>query len=345
MWPMKKIAFLGSLLTPAGSGVERAVRELLKAYQRDCNVRVYKCAFAGGIGKIIRIFWEQIIVPILVLRDKPDLLVAPAYVAPVLASVPIELHVYDLHVFSHPGTCTLANKLHFRALMPLSIKRAKRIVVPSVKVRDEIARRFPDCAGKIEVIPLGIEHDVFKPADDDPNFQARASALRARFHLPERFALFVGNVAPRKNIWPIIGHGLPIPLVVAGRIRGRTNLKSDSAIFTGRLPDIEIINLYRMAFALVHPAIDEGFGLTILEAMACGCPVIASESIAPELLPGVTATAKTPDDFSSAVKALMDSDAVRDEAIRRGLGCAMEFSWRHHAMANQIKSERQAPGT
>ena len=326
---MAKIAFLGSLLTTEGSGVERAVRELLAAYRRDCDVRVYKCASFGGMGKLLRILWEQAIVPLLLLRDKPDCLVAPAYVAPVFSPVPVELHVYDLHVFTHPGTCTLANRLHYRALMPISIRRARRVAVPSVKVRDAIARRFPDCAAKAVVVPLGVDHEVFKPADCYPGFPERARQLRARFGLPGRFALFVGNVAPRKNIGPVAAHGLPIPLVIAGRADGNARRRIPSAIFAGRLADSEIADLYRMAFALVHPAIDEGFGLTVLEAMACGCPVVASPAIAPELLPGVAATATTPEEFSAAVQALLDSDARRHEAISRGIACADGFPWRH----------------
>lgn len=326
---MAKIGFLGSLLTSGGSGVERSVRELLKAYRRDFDVRVYRFAPPGALGKALRILWEQAVVPLLLARDKPDFLVAPAYVAPVLSPVPVELHVYDLHVFTHPATCSFANRLHYRALMPLSIRRARRVVVPSTKVRDEIARRFPDCAAKIEVVPLGIDRAVFRPAAGDPGFPGRARALRARLGLPWRFALFVGNVAPRKNIASLAGHGLPLPLVIAGRVRERGRLAMPSAIFAGRLSDGEVADLYRMAFALVHPAKDEGFGLTILEAMACGCPVIASPAIAPELMAGVAATAVTPEEFSDALSALLGSEAARDKAVARGLALAGGFEWRH----------------
>ena len=329
---MPRIAFIGSLLTPGGSGVERAVRELLKAYRKSCDVRVY-CApretkankRQSSLGKLFRIFREQIILPFALLRDRPDMAVAPAYVAPVLSHVPVILYVYDLHVFTHPETCTFANRLHYRALMPLSLRRAKTIVVPSARVRDAIAERFSGVVDKVRVVPLGVDRERFAPADDAA-FRERARTLSTRHGLPDRFALFVGNIAPRKNLAAIAGDGaLPMPLVVAGRCDGE---KPEGAIALGRVSDEEIIDLYRMAFALVHPAIDEGFGLTVLEAMACGCPVVASPNIAPELIPGVAEVATTTGEFAAALNRLAESPTLRGMAIKRGLAHAAGFDWR-----------------
>ena len=113
-----------------------------------------------GRQKLRRIFWQQRILPGRLLRDGCDILHAPTYVAPLQTSVPTVLTVYDLIALTHPQFATPLNRLHYGALLPASIKRATRIIVPSQAVAREITARFP--ARFPHVVELGLEPACFQ---------------------------------------------------------------------------------------------------------------------------------------------------------------------------------------
>jgi glycosyltransferase involved in cell wall biosynthesis len=350
-----RVAYLGSQLSLAGSGVERAIREqfLALAARHPSSLRLYARRsdvppeMPSGVrfhaipewtrNRGLRILWEQLVFPAMLRRDPPDRLHAPAYVAPLLTRVPVMLNVYDLHVFTHPETCTRPNRLHYRAVLPRSIRKAWQILVPSARVRDTLLRLFPEsetpAESRVTVVPLGVSPRFLAPADS--GFQRRAASLRTRHALPERFLLFVGNAVPRKNLASLLRAPLPLPLVLAGKGTDACEAGNGAlrVVRLGRVSDADLADLYRMAFALVHPALDEGFGLTVLEAMASGCPVVASPGIASELLPGVAAAADSPQGFAGAVRRLLDSPETREAAIRRGVAHAREFTWERVADA------------
>ena len=214
--------------------------------------------------------------------------IAPAYVAPPRLPIPFTLCLYDLHVYTHPGFCTLANRLHYRWRMPSSIRRAEVIEVPSEHVRDALERLFPKYAGKAQV-----RHLVLRDRFRGPATEAEKAAVRAKYGLPARYLLFVGDPAPRKNLpaaleaWRSVrrdeGNG-DLAFVLAGDM-APDDMAVPGAITLGYVADADLPALYSAADALVYPSFDEGFGLPIVEARACGCPVVTSSPTAWEIAP------------------------------------------------------------
>ena len=234
---------------------------------------------------------------------------APAYVAPPRLQCPFTLCLYDLHVYTHPQFCTWLNRLHYRWRMPGSIRRAQTIEVPSEHVRDALLERFPEAAGKTVVRHLALRERFKHPVTD-----AEKAAVRDKYGLPARYILFVGAPAPRKNLpaalaaWRALrADGDDIGFVIAGNgergtgnetftnqpsnrqtvkpsnRRGRSPEPPVAAL--GYVPDEDMPALYASASVLLYPSFDEGYGLPIVEAKACGCPVVTSSPTASEIAP------------------------------------------------------------
>ena len=198
---------------------------------------------------------------------------APAYVAPPRLPCPFTLCLYDLHVYTHPQFCTWLNRLHYRWRMPGSIRRAAKIEVPSEHVRDALLARFPEAAGKTVVRHLALRERFTRPVTD-----AEKAAVRDKYGIPERYILFVGAPAPRKN--------LPAALAAWRAIRADGEDIGFFCVGNGKaVPDEDMPALYAGAAVLLYPSFDEGYGLPIAEARACGCPVVTSSPTAWEIAP------------------------------------------------------------
>ncbi len=258
-----------------------------------------------------RIFHELFLMPGLVRRlvashgGAGGRFFAPAYVAPPRLPIPFTLCLYDLHVYTHPEFCTLANRMHYRLRIPPSIRRAEAIEVPSEHVREALNRLFPKYADKAQVRHLALRDRYRGPATG-----AEVDAVRTKYGLPARYILFVGDPAPRKNLsaaleaWRSVrreeGNG-DLAFVLAGDMApddmAATSGGPPRAVHTGAtdtvpaatvlgyVDDADLPALYSAAEALVYPSFDEGFGLPIVEARACGCPVVTSSPTAWEIAP------------------------------------------------------------
>jgi glycosyltransferase involved in cell wall biosynthesis len=298
----------------------------------------------------IRILWEQLVLPPLLKRGCFDLLHAPGYVAPLLSPVSVVVTLYDLLAFTHPEFCTAANRLHYRLLVPLSLRKAARIIVPSEATRRDLLRCMPAVAGKVRVIPLGIG-DEFRPARDE----AAMLRLRGKYGLAGRFILFVGGLEPKKNLARLIesyrllrlNPNLRHQLVIAGALSwdrdrvqraARAQGVADSVLFTGFVPPEELPTLYAMADLFVFPSLYEGFGLPPLEAMACGTPAIVSDRGA---LPEIAGRAArivdplSPEAIAGAMEAVLTNPAIHADLRDKGLACARQFSWSGTAAATE----------
>ena len=231
---MPTIAYSALVLRRPFSGVEKSVAELARALLAR-RAYDYRLLLPPGAGPFLpatagqrlsapvwcrnragRILHELTLLPRQVRRAGIDLFHAPAYVAPPRLPCPLVLSIYDLHVYTHPHFCTPANRLHYRARLPGSIRRAAAIIVPSRATRDILVARFPAAAAKTRVIPLGVSPAYLAPAT-----HASQSRVRQRYSLPARFLLAVGDPTPRKNrggirqAWAaldlrdaLVGHGL-----------------------------------------------------------------------------------------------------------------------------------------
>lgn len=300
-----------------------------------------------GERKARRILWQQTQLPQRLLRDGCSLLHAPTYVAPLLAPVPIVLTVYDLIALTHPQFATPLNRLHYGALLRRCLARAHRVIVPSEAVRQEIKRRVPSAAAHTQVIPLGVEPLFFQVHD-----AVRQNDVRARYALPPRYLLFVGNFEPKKNLRNALlalDYLNPaVPLVVVGGARAWTGYEvQDLSAGNGPTPgqpaprtysvgyvrrqDLPV--LYAMSEAFVFPTLAEGFGMPVLEALASGTPVVTS---AEAHLPGVEQVALIcdpydPKSIAAQIQRLLHEPGLQARLRHQSRVYATPFTWRHSA--------------
>lgn len=303
-----------------------------------------------------RITWEQFRLFRRVFEDGIDLLHCPAYVMPRMCMKPVVVNVHDVFALRMPLLCTRANRGHFRRLLPISLDRASRVIVPTNYVKDEILQwntsRKDDIlnlAEKTRVIPWGVDAR-FQPITDPQ----KREDLALKYGLPPKFILFVGRVEPKKNIPTLIQAyfaavmtaQLPHRLVMVGPKGWGTDGKvrttiheheiTDRVCTPGFIPDIEMPTLYSMAEALIFPSYFEGFGLPVLEAMACGTPVIASETPALKEVAGEAALFIHPQNLPQlreAIENVLTNEPLRQKLIAAGKKRVAKFTWQAHAAA------------
>jgi glycosyltransferase involved in cell wall biosynthesis len=232
--------------------------------------------------RALRILWQQLALPPHAKADAIDVFHATAYTMPLDMRIPTVLTVFDCLAFERPELCRPTTRWHYRAVMPASVRRANRVIVPSSAVRDSILNTFHIPEGRVVVVPPGIDPQYFaEPEPDELN------AVRRRYQLPERFVLFVGKVEPKKNLERLIAafdlasrDGLEGELILVGRQGwGPDPMRSDGTerVRTlGYVPEEDLAVLYRLASEVAVPSLSEGFGMPVLEAMACGALVVAS---------------------------------------------------------------------
>jgi glycosyltransferase involved in cell wall biosynthesis len=302
-----------------------------------------------------RITWEQFIQPWALRRENVDLMHALAFVAPIFSRTPTVVTVHDLSFLRFPGRFRPANRWYLSTMTRLSCRRAQRVIAVSQATADETRRLLGVPAESIDVIPHGVEHDRFRPLPDD-----QVEAFRKNKGLPEQFVLFVGTLEPRKNLVTLIkAFGQTravqkgVALVVVGgkgwyyqevfRQVEALDL-TDVVYFAGFVPDVELPLWYNAATVFVYPSIYEGFGMPLLEAMACGTPVIGSSaSCLPEVVADAGALVAPRDTTGLARlldRLLRDVD-LRTELSRKGLDRAADFTWGATAAAT-VASYRQS---
>jgi glycosyltransferase involved in cell wall biosynthesis len=246
-----------------------------------------------------RLVWEQLGLPRTALRQRPDVLHSPHYTHPLLLSLtrrlPLAVTLHDATFFSSPGLHTHAKGPFFRAASRLALRRADACLVPSQATADELVAHAGARPGRLQVAHLGVDTEVFRP----PSEQAKA-AVRAGLGLApdEPYLAFLGTIEPRKNVPALIRGWLaafagrseqrPPALVLAGGAGWDTEVAAAIAevpatlrlIRPGYLPLDQLAGLLGGAELVLYPSLGEGFGLPVLEGMACGAAVLTTRNLA-----------------------------------------------------------------
>lgn len=307
-----------------------------------------------GSEKWKRIAWQQGVLAKAAERDGCEVLHCPTYVCPLRANLPIVLTIYDFIALTHPHFATPLNRAHYGWMLPRCARRAARIMVPSEPVRRELVRRVPEAGARCVVVPLGVEADFGQSFSEE-----QLQAARKTWNLPPRFVLFVGNAEPKKNARAILEAMklLPaalreIPLVVSGGARAwqeweigtssQTLLKSapptnaslePRTLSLGYIERGDLPLLYALCDAFVFPSLAEGFGLPVLEALAGGAPVIASDRV-PLADLETAAIVVEPHDvkaLAQQLEILLSDAALRADLSARGRRFAQPYSWQRTA--------------
>jgi glycosyltransferase involved in cell wall biosynthesis len=283
--------------------------------------------------------WFQMALPLRLKSDRIDVFHGTFHRFPLALTVPGVLTVHDLSACLTPEHHI--RKVRFlNAMLPFHFKQASRIIAVSSFTASEIARFAPSASRKIIVVP-----EAAAPGLSKVNDSSLMDKTRRELNLPPRFMLYLGTLEPRKNLprlleaYTTVSEGIPQHLVMSGA----KGWKSDPIFecikraglekrvhVTGYVEDEMIPALLSMADFLVYPSLYEGFGLPVLEAMACGTAVIGSDAASIPEVAGEAALLVNPlsvEDIAKKVRRLAMDDDLRAELSQKGLKRAAEFSW------------------
>lgn len=305
------------------------------------NLVLKKVPFSTA-DRMKRIAFEHLWLPGYFSQHKFDLYHSPAYVLPRFSNLSSVVTIHDLLTLDLPEYCQWESVAYFRMCMPASIRKARQVIAVSHKVKSEIIGRWDIDPEKTHVIHHGVE-PMFRKVTD----AGRLQAVAAKYRLPERFLLFVGNLEPKKNLVRLLhafaclrrNTDIGYKLVLAGRKGWKYSdlfgtireygLEKEVQI-AGYVPRGDLPALYSLAGLFVFPSLYEGFGLPVLEAMACGTPVLTSDRGAlPEVVGDMYPLVDPYDELDIADKLylLLTNDDVRRDNIRCGLEQAKKFTW------------------
>jgi len=275
-----------------------------------------------------------------------DVFHATEHLLPRLHRIRSVFTLHDLIFRFDPGSHLPLNRIYLNTMMPRFLRAADAIIAVSECSQRDAMRLYGTPAEKFRVIPEGVDAR-FKPLADS----VRLNQVRDKYRLPERFVLFVGTIEPRKNLTTLFEamaarreRGLePWPLVIAGKqgwlyepiLQRIADLGLQDAVhLTGFFPDDDLPALYSAATLLAMPSRYEGFGLPVLEAMACGVPVVSSSTSSLPEVAGDAALLVPPDDVSGwadAITRVWNDASLRGQLRERGRAQAARFTWENAA--------------
>lgn len=238
------------------------------------------------------------------------------YALPLALPCPAVVTIHDLSFERDPSLMSRKDRLVFRKVVPRAARKAERVLTVSERTRADLRELYGIADEKIVVTPNGVD-SAFTPGDGPPG----------------DYALFVGAVQERKNPLAALAAAAAagLPLVVAGPVKDEVlvrELERRGASLRGYVEQDELVVLYRGAACLVMPSRYEGFGLTVLEAMACGTPVVAVPDPALQEVAGDAAVWAQEHELADGIRRAL---AERDRLVAAGLERARLFSWERTA--------------
>jgi len=353
-----RIAFDGTTLRPERTGVGYYTEHLLQHVAQcepDSEVFVLsdrpvdtaqplppRVSLPRETWRVSRLVWMQTVAPRILRQLRPDVAHFTNGMMPLASPVPTVVTIHDMSLTLYPRYHPARRVLLNRPLVNLAARRADAIITVSESAKADILRIFGLASDRVHVV-----HEAAAPSFRPVRDAEALERVRARYGLADRFILYVGTIEPRKNLLKLFdgfarrrkSGDLRHQLVCAGPYgwlsRGIADhidrLRIDDAIrFTGYVPFADLPALYTLAEMFVFPSLYEGFGLPVIEAMACGTPVVTGRVAAlSEVTGGAVEHVERldPDALGEALVRLAGDRARRDQLAALGLERARRFSW------------------
>jgi O-antigen biosynthesis alpha-1,2-mannosyltransferase len=291
-----------------------------------------------------RFLWDQIGIPWIQKREKLDVIYNPKYSIPLVTNCPTVFVCHGLDWYLMPWGSKKIDQLIHKYLFPQYASKATSIIAVSETTKQHLMDLLNVDRGKIYTIYEGMHESFRKEIDKDT-----LEKSRVKNNLPKRFFLFAGQIYPPKNFGRIlqayakVGPKQNIHLVATGEHRWlcKDELKlieklgiSKWVVRPGWVDNDLLVQIYKMAEALVIPSLYESFCTPIAEAMAAGCPVITSNRFGTQEVAGDAAILVNPeniDDITNAVQSIITNTDFRKELIRKGHERSKQYSWKKAA--------------
>jgi glycosyltransferase involved in cell wall biosynthesis len=366
----RPIVLLDATAIPAEvGGVGRYLEELLARYDQDGRIQYVVVAQEAAVERLksiapgvtvvgaparissrpLRMLWEQFALPRLAKELGATLIHSPHYTMPLFAGMPVVVTLHDATFFSDPELHSRGKRVFFRAWTRYSLKHAAVSIVPSAATRDELARYLPGTSSRVVVIHHGVDLVRFHPPT--PTERSAAGELVGAAH----WIAFLGTLEPRKNVGSLVrafgdlGDEVfdrfpDLRLVLAGAKGWDTSLASaieespraDRIVQAGYVPLDALTGILGGSVLVCYPSLGEGFGLPVLEAMACGASVLTTRRLALPEVGGDAARYSEPDEKSlaAAITALALDENERGTLSLLARERAETFSWSATAEAH-----------
>jgi glycosyltransferase involved in cell wall biosynthesis len=301
-------------------------------------------------GRIpVRILWEQLAAPFVTTFGELDLVHGPVNIVPFGGRVPSVVTIHDLAFLEYPEQYPPMQRRYLEMMTRASVRKARRVITVSEYTGLDVAARLGVPSRKIVAVPNGVSEEFYpRQATDE------LAEFRQHMGLPDDFLLFVGTLQPRKNLTGLLSAFAQVPpeqrlplYVVGGEGWMYAGIFdevqrlgiADEVHFPGYAASETLPLWYSAAAAFIYPSFYEGFGLPVLEAMACGTPVITSNrSSLPEVVgeAGILVNPDDPDDIANALFKLLDDSEKRATLSKSGRERASTFTW--HRTARETAS-------
>lgn len=290
--------------------------------------------------------WDQLAVPWIARRRKLDLIFNPKFTVPLFTKAKTMFVLHGSEWFEIPEHFLRHDRWYFERFVPLYCRRADAFVAVSQAVKADVVRHIGVSPDKVFAIHNGYDARVFQPVRDP----AALNAVREKYRLPKRYILWAGQIESRKNVARLlrafarIRSEVPHDLVLAGEHRWSSSSElrvidelqlRDRVHFPGWISHGDLPAVYCAADLFALPSLYEGFGIPLIEAMACGCPIVTANTCAP---PEVTAGAAclvdplNVEDIAAGMRKVLQDAALRESLVAKGFERAKAFGWNKCAL-------------
>ncbi len=284
-------------------------------------------------------------IPLLARQLPVDLYHSPYYLFPYAIPLPTVVTLHDAIPSRFPQYFPPLKRILIRFSKYMATRKARRILVDSYTTAKDIAQVYKVPPSRMAVVPLA------PPPSYRPPSSREIDRVREKYHLPPCYFLYVGSAKPHKNVRLLLTlwgrEALPCPLILAGLAHPTTHDLPPQVRQLGRVPEADLPALYGGAQGVLFPSLYEGFGLPVLEAMACGAPVVYSDIPVLREVAGPGGWPVPPHDvtaWADAVRRLVSDMAWREMLRERGREQAGRYTWEKTAKAT-LQVYREALGS
>lgn len=304
--------------------------------------------------------WTRIALPLKLLsaKQKPDVFFSPGHYAPLWSRIPRVITIFDLAYWNFPEMFKPRDLWQLKHWSKQSIKKAKQIITISQSTKADLLKHYKVLSKNITVAYPGYDQNIFKEQLSSEHRQQ----ILDKYQIKGDYFIYTGTLQPRKNLIRLIdafsklihepGQNFDMQLVIVGKTKGAGRQGwmyqeildrpkqlgiEDRVIFTGFAPTEELPYLMSGALAYVLPSLYEGFGIPVVEAMACGTPVIVSKvSSLPEVVgsAGIQVDPTSIDQIEHALRLMATDQKLRLKLSKLGLEQVKQFNWQK--MARQV---------